>query len=478
MKMKKIALAIGLLCSASSVFAHGYVESPASRAYKCKLGQNTGCGPVQYEPQSVEKTSGFPQGSLPPDGQLASAGITTYSQLDKQDSNTWSKTTMKSGTNNFVWYHTAPHKTTNWRYYITKQNWDPNQPLTRNSFELTPFCEVNGYGVAPATRVTHACNVPSRTGYQAVYAVWEIADTSNSFYQIIDLDFGSDGSSGGSDEGTVVDTTWSTVLSGQISGRALNAGDKVIARIFDANGEVTALRTELTIASAAKGAANQWSYDLATAMNSAHAEIHAGVKDSSGAVKPTYGANTVYAKKGSTLKSVVVSYEEQQTPVVIDESLQVTDVKASTLVNGKGTVTFTAAAQGVVTVEARVYNHAGDVVGYTQQKLNNRTKQMTVALSGTAAGHHMLKYYASDAEGTLFAQDVIDLMLEEEPQEESAGAAAYNSKTVYSTRCTSVSYKGNVWQNQWYVNPGQETPGTGGEWGAWRLTGSKNNSCK
>jgi predicted carbohydrate-binding protein with CBM5 and CBM33 domain len=35
------------------------------------------------------------------------------------------------------------------------------------------------------------CNVPQRTGYQVIYAVWEIADTSNSFYQAIDVDFGS-----------------------------------------------------------------------------------------------------------------------------------------------------------------------------------------------------------------------------------------------------------------------------------------------
>lgn len=91
MKLSKIALAVTTLTVASSALAHGYIESPASRAYMCKLGQNTDCGSVQYEPQSVEKTSGFPTGAMPPDGQLASAGIASYSQLDKQSLNTGPK---------------------------------------------------------------------------------------------------------------------------------------------------------------------------------------------------------------------------------------------------------------------------------------------------------------------------------------------------------------------------------------------------
>jgi chitin-binding protein len=35
--------------------------------------------------------------------------------------------------------------------------------------------------------------------------------------------------------------TWSKTLSGQVAGNNLNAGDKVIARFFDANGETTTI---------------------------------------------------------------------------------------------------------------------------------------------------------------------------------------------------------------------------------------------
>ncbi len=54
MKVKKISLYTATLLFTSSALAHGYVESPPSRAYQCHLGKNTDCGSVQWEPQSVE----------------------------------------------------------------------------------------------------------------------------------------------------------------------------------------------------------------------------------------------------------------------------------------------------------------------------------------------------------------------------------------------------------------------------------------
>jgi chitin-binding protein len=37
--------------------------------------------------------------------------------------------------------------------------------------------------------VTHTCNVPVRHGYQIILGVWEIGDTSNSFYNVVDVKF-------------------------------------------------------------------------------------------------------------------------------------------------------------------------------------------------------------------------------------------------------------------------------------------------
>ena len=481
MKISRIALAMATLTVASSALAYGYIESPASRAYMCKQGQNIDCGLVEYEPQSVERASGFPSGSLPPDGELASAGIANYSQLDKQSQNAWTKTPMTAGVHLFVWHHTAPHKTTNWRYYITKQNWNPNKPLTRDQFDLTPFCTVNGNGQAPAMTQSMNCNVPERTGYQVIYGVWEIADTPNSFYQAIDVDFGNGGNVT-PDETPAAASVWSKTLSGQIAGNNLNVGDKVIARFFDANGEIASMATELTIASAQQGDANQWAYDLAQKINSAHHDVRVGVKDESGEVSPVHGANSVFVKEDSTLKSVAISYEEQK--AVVNESIAVTDLHYSKVTHGAATVTFHVNTQGDVNLEAHVLNHPGAEKGYLKQDMNNSNQDVTMNLTNVTPGHHMLKYYATNKAGTLFAQDVLDMMLEGEATSGDTGKsdfifpdnlASYKAGTVVlqpkdgkTYECKPFPYSGYC--KQYSSTSTQFEPGVGSDWKeAWML---------
>lgn len=97
---------------------------------------------------------------------------------------------MTSGTNNFTWIFTARHATTSYRYFITKPDWNPNAPLTRAQFDLTPFCTINGNGQQPPATLTHTCNVPQREGYNVILGVWDIADTQNAWYIVIDAQFG------------------------------------------------------------------------------------------------------------------------------------------------------------------------------------------------------------------------------------------------------------------------------------------------
>ena len=179
---------IGMILLSEQASAHGWVDGPASRAILCKNGQNTDCGAIVYEPQSLEAPKGFPNAG-PADGKIASANG-AFPKLDEQSANRWTKVNISAGTNTFTWKFTAPHATANWKYYITKPGWDPNAPLTRNSFDLTPFCTVNYGGVQPPFTYSHTCNVPERTGYHVILAVWEIADTANAFYNVIDVDFG------------------------------------------------------------------------------------------------------------------------------------------------------------------------------------------------------------------------------------------------------------------------------------------------
>ncbi|GKU78832.1 lytic polysaccharide monooxygenase [Paenibacillus sp. L3-i20] len=178
-----------MLAFSKSVSAHGYVDSPGSRAIKCKTGLNTNCGSIVHEPQSLEGLKNFPAAG-PADGKIASAGLAGFANLDAQTATRWHKATISSGTNTFTWKFTAPHATTSYRYFITKANWDPNAPLTRAQLDLTPFCTVQGNGQAPPTTLSHSCNVPARTGYHIILAVWDISNTPNAWYNAIDVQFG------------------------------------------------------------------------------------------------------------------------------------------------------------------------------------------------------------------------------------------------------------------------------------------------
>lgn len=105
-KTSRTLLSLGLLSAAmfgvsQQANAHGYVESPASRAYQCKLQLNTQCGSVQYEPQSVEGLKGFPQAG-PVDGHIASANKSTFFELDQQTPTRWNKLNLKTGPNSFT----------------------------------------------------------------------------------------------------------------------------------------------------------------------------------------------------------------------------------------------------------------------------------------------------------------------------------------------------------------------------------------
>jgi len=208
---------IGMILLSEQASAHGWVDGPASRAILCKNGQNTDCGAIVYEPQSLEAPKGFPNAG-PADGKIASANG-AFPKLDEQSANRWTKVNISAGTNTFTWKFTAPHATANWKYYITKPGWDPNAPLTRNSFDLTPFCTVNYGGVQPPFTYSHTCNVPERTGYHVILAVWEIADTANAFYNVIDVDFGG-GNSG--------DTTAPTAPTG-LAATAVNSNSVTLS---------------------------------------------------------------------------------------------------------------------------------------------------------------------------------------------------------------------------------------------------------
>ncbi|WIV17717.1 lytic polysaccharide monooxygenase [Paenibacillus polygoni] len=208
------ALVLGLV-TAGIASAHGYLNSPQSRAFLCKQGQNTGCGNVQYEPQSLEAKGNFPAAG-PADGQISGAGI--FPEMNEQSPTRWKKVDMNTGSNTFNWTLTAAHATKEWKYYITKPGWDQSKPITRSNIEL--FCKIDDGGKRPDFTVTHTCDIPSdRSGYHIILAVWEISDTGNAFYNTIDANIA--GSGGGAAD-TAAPTAPASLRSSNVAATAVS----------------------------------------------------------------------------------------------------------------------------------------------------------------------------------------------------------------------------------------------------------------
>jgi len=189
-------LSFGMWVSAGDASAHGYIQEPASRGYvgsleKQVIGWQAAMekyGRVIDSPQSVEGLKGFPERG-PADGHIASAegGLGQIDQvMDRQTADAWKKQDLKGGLNTFTWKYTAPHATSKWHYYITKKSWNPNEPLKRSDFEL--IGTVNHNGTPANTNLSHKINVPTdRNGYHVILGVWDVADTPNAFYNVIDV---------------------------------------------------------------------------------------------------------------------------------------------------------------------------------------------------------------------------------------------------------------------------------------------------
>lgn len=201
------ALAAGALTlgAAGAAESHGWVGGSASElTARAAMPGNTGLGQVQYEPQSIEGVGDYPVGG-PADGKLASAGVAAFAPLDEQSATRWVKNQVSPGAHRFGWTFTAPHNTEKFTYYITKNGWDPNAPLDRGDFELLK--NVPHDGSAASTNPVHTVDIPAdHSGYHVILAVWEISNTVNAFYNVIDVNI-----SGGQ---TPVDVTAPTAPTG------------------------------------------------------------------------------------------------------------------------------------------------------------------------------------------------------------------------------------------------------------------------
>ncbi|MCE4057123.1 N-acetylglucosamine-binding protein GbpA [Pseudomonas sp. Au-Pse12] len=491
-----LVLAMGAAgLAAQQASAHGYIESPKSRAFMCHSDGgrlNVNCGPVMYEPQSTEyigvpgrnDLEHFPSNAQactgdfkvcgPANGTIAAGGLVRFSPINEQSATRWAKTTIKPGPQNFTWHYKAGHATRYWQFYITKKDWNPNQPLTRDSFEMTPLLDQPwpaGTVPAPAGGKTqHTVNIPSdRSGYHVLLATWKVNDTDATFYSVVDLNI---------DNGAVIPSNWDTV--GAVQPEALSIGDKVKTRVFNAQSEINAKQVVLNIDSAELAKADVWPHELAKKVNTAKQGYQMGLLNDKDEVVPNFGRNEILVKKGSDIVNVMIDKEQAAKP----GELAITGMQSEyTLKDGKTELHFNAIAKGGdYTVKATVYNAQHETVAHQQAPAGN-TPHFSIPLVGQSAGDYDLVVVASSKKGELL-QETASFKLK---QEESGGGetpgkydhvfpqglSTYKAGTVVLQPKDGKTYKCNPFPYsgyciQWNSGSTAFEPGVGSSWtSAW-----------
>lgn len=120
---------------------HGFVSNPPSRVYLCKLGLNSNCGRVQYEPQSVEAHKGFPKNG-PVDGHIAGGG--RFNEVDESGVDRWKMVSLGDYLRTLneshvvlelTWSYTAVHRTSAYHLFGTTASYNVENPLKRESLK-------------------------------------------------------------------------------------------------------------------------------------------------------------------------------------------------------------------------------------------------------------------------------------------------------------------------------------------------------
>lgn len=446
----KSMLGLGLSIITFQALSHGYISQPESRSYLCKTGDNTGCGAVQWEPQSVEGSDGFPQAGVA-DGELAAGGISHFSELNQSGTTRWHKTPLNTGWNTFSWHFTANHVTQDWRYFITKPGWNPEQALTRDAFELAPFCAHSGNLQRPAVDTSHQCYIPDdRQGYHVILGVWDVGDTANSFYQVIDVELGA---------GL---PNWSQV--GTLHGQgALPPGSQVSTRVFINGAEVPEYGTTLSIDTHDEN----WSKHLAEKINAEQTQIRAGYPNAAGEFAPQPGLNPVYALNSTNIERIEISISQE-----VQSNITISEVASEYVIrDGHADIVISAASHPELVAELAIIDAQGNRVLTQAVSLTAQQRQITVPLSQAVAGHYQLELSAMQDNKLVSALAPITLVdVSDTPDADfefpsnirqyKEGTRVKHATGVY--QCKPFPYSGYC--SQWSKHATQFEPGTGSHW--------------
>ncbi|MFE3741846.1 lytic polysaccharide monooxygenase [Streptomyces sp. NPDC059134] len=172
----------------AACFAEG-PESPRSEACKAAVAASGTQAFYDWNEVNIADAAGKHR-QIIPDGALCGAGRDKYKGLDLARAD-WPSSPMNAGNRTFRYKATAPHKGS-FELYLTKESYDPAQPLKWSDLEDKPFLTVTDPKLVDGAYVFDGV-VPNRSGRHLLYSIWQRSDSPEAFYTCSDVVFGQDG---------------------------------------------------------------------------------------------------------------------------------------------------------------------------------------------------------------------------------------------------------------------------------------------
>ncbi len=202
-----------MTATSGTALAHGGMTYPATRTYACYVNGLEGGQGGDLAPTNPACAEAIERGGktalwnwfgnrLPdadgrhreiiPDGELCGPSSTFDAyNMARTD---WPTTEMQSGATVTLRYNAwAAHPGT-WTQYVTKDGWNPDEPLAWSDLEPEPFNVVtdppiNGSGPHGAEYTWTAQLPENKSGRHIIYSVWQRSDSPEAFYNCSDVLF-------------------------------------------------------------------------------------------------------------------------------------------------------------------------------------------------------------------------------------------------------------------------------------------------
>ncbi|MBY8872248.1 lytic polysaccharide monooxygenase [Micromonospora sp. PLK6-60] len=194
-----LAGAAAVLPVAGPAAAHGAPTSPVSRAAACgpvgraadspacRAAVAAGAAVREWDNVRVAQIDGRDRERIP-DGELCSGGLSAYRGLDLARDD-WPATELTPGARfTFRYRTTIPHRGT-FRFYLTREGYQPGRRLTWADLPERPFLEATDPPVRDGAYQMPGRLPANRTGRHLIYTIWQNSNTQDTYYSCSDVVF-------------------------------------------------------------------------------------------------------------------------------------------------------------------------------------------------------------------------------------------------------------------------------------------------